>query len=215
MLNNGTSRNLNEAGRLFIISAPSGAGKTSLIKTVVESDPNLIVSISHTTRKPRIGEKDKSDYFFISKNEFVLMAENNEFLEKAIVFDHHYGTSISFVKTNLALKKNIILEIDWQGARSIERAGLKSTSIFILPPSLHELERRLKDRGDDPKIVQRRMRDAINEITHYGEYDYLIINDDFRVAADTLTSIIKQPSYEMEDQSAKLKPLLAELMPKL
>ena len=214
MSNNQTPRNLNEEGRLFIISAPSGAGKTSLIKTVVESNPNVIVSISHTTRKPRVGEKDKLDYFFISRNEFFLMAENNEFLEEALVFDHHYGTSVSFVKTSLEQKKNIILEIDWQGARSIERAGLKNTSIFILPPSLRELERRLKARGDDPKIVRRRMRDAINEITHYGEYDYLIINDDFTEAADTLASIIKQPSYEMEDQSAKLEPLLAELMPK-
>jgi guanylate kinase len=214
MLNKQKPRRLNTEGRLFIISAPSGAGKTSLIKTVVKRNPNLMVSISHTTRKPRAGEKDKLDYFFISKNEFLLMSENNEFLEEAIVFDHHYGTSVSFVKTGLEQKKNIILELDWQGARSIGQVGLKNTSIFILPPSLRELERRLKDRGDDPKIVQRRMRDAINEIRHYGEYDYLIINDDFTEAADTLTSIIKLPSYKMKDQSAKLKPLLEELMPK-
>ena len=214
MLNDRTPENLDGVGRLFIISAPSGAGKTSLIKTVVEKTPNLMVSISHTTRTPRAGEKDKLDYFFISKNEFLRMAQNDEFLEEALVFDHHYGTSVSFVKASLELKKNIILEIDWQGARSIGRTGLKNTSIFILPPSLRELERRLKDRGDDPKIVQRRMRDAINEITHYREYDYLIINDDFTEAADTLASIIKQPYFKMEDQGAKLKPLLAELMPK-
>ncbi|MFL2583459.1 MAG: guanylate kinase [Gammaproteobacteria bacterium] len=214
MSNNQSPENPNKVGRLFIISAPSGAGKTSLIKSVVESNPNLIVSISHTTRKPRVGERDELDYFFISKNEFLRMAKNNEFLEEALVFDHHYGTSVNFVKTNLQLKKNIILEIDWQGARSIQQVGLKNISIFILPPSLHELERRLKDRGDDPKIVQRRMRDAINEITHYGEYDYLIINDDFKEATDTLTSIINQPSYQMEDQNPKLKRLLAELMPK-
>jgi guanylate kinase len=214
MLNNRTPKDPNETGRLFIISAPSGAGKTSLIKTVVEQNPNLIVSISHTTRKPRAGETNKLDYFFVSMSEFRRMAEKNEFLEEALVFDHYYGTSVTFVKASLELKKNIILEIDWQGARSIERAGLKNTSIFILPPSLRELERRLKKRGDDPKIVQRRMRDAINEITHYGEYDYLIINDDFTKAADTLNSIIKQSSYKMEDQSAKLRSLLAELMPK-
>ena len=142
------------------------------------------------------------------------MVKDQAFVEHAKVHSNYYGTSKEWVNSALNQGIDVILEIDWQGARSIQQVGLKNTSIFILPPSLRELERRLKDRGDDPKIVQRRMRDAINEITHYGEYDYLIINDDFRVAADTLTSIIKQPSYEMENQSAKLKPLLAELMPK-
>ncbi len=200
-------------GRLFIISAPSGAGKTSLIKTVVEETSNLMVSVSHTTRDPRAGETDKIDYFFISKNKFSTMSKNNEFIEEAIVFDHYYATSKTAVMENLVLGRNIILDIDWQGARNIKKAGLNSTSIFILPPSLLELETRLTGRGDDPKTVKRRMRDAINEIAHNSEYDHLIINDDFAEAAEILRYIIIGRKTQGKGQSEKLKSLLAELMP--
>lgn len=200
-------------GRLFIISAPSGAGKTSLIKTVVEETSNLMVSVSHTTRDPRAGETDEIDYFFISKSKFSTMSKNNEFIEEAIVFDHFYATSKAVVMKNIALGKNIILDIDWQGARNIKKAGLNSTSIFILPPSLLELETRLTGRGDDPKIVKRRMGDAINEIAHNSEYDHLIINDDFAEAAEILRCIIIGRKTQKKGQSEKLKSLLAELMP--
>ena len=214
MSNNQSHRNIEGKGRLFVISAPSGAGKTSLIKDVVEKTKNLVVSVSHTTRKPRSGEVDQEDYFFISEKEFSRMSTNNEFLEEAVVFDHSYGTSANIMRASLKLNKNVILEIDWQGARSISQSGLDNTSIFILPPSLRELEKRLTNRGDDPEIVQRRMRDAINEITHCSEYDHIIINDDFAEAADALASLILDPTYRQTDQNEKLKTLLAELMPK-
>ena len=180
----------NKSGTLFIVSAPSGAGKTTLVHALVESMPNLFVSISHTTREKRPYEKDGVDYHFVEQATFDTMVSENEFLEHARVFDHSYGSSRRAVEEQLSLGRNIILEIEWQGARQVRELVSKVVSIFIFPPSYQALESRLGDRGDGDSTIERRMRDARSEISHYGEYDYLVINDDFGTALSELKTII-------------------------
>ena len=200
-------------GQLFIISAPSGAGKTSLVNAVLERMHDVVVSISHTTRAIREGEVDGKDYYFTSEEKFSAMVECGEFLEYANVFDNFYGTSKLSVETQLDKGLKVILEIDWQGAAQIRTRIKDSISIFILPPSRAELEVRLHGRGQDSdEIIARRMRDAKSEISHFGEFDYIIINDDFELALQELVSLISAPDIYKPLSEEKLQSLTTDLL---
>jgi guanylate kinase len=179
-------------GRLFVIAAPSGAGKTSLVRALMEREPALRFSISYTTRPKRPNETHGKDYFFVAKDEFEAMVARGEFLEHARVFDNYYGTALRQVEASLAAGQDLILEIDWQGAQQIRRALPECLSIFILPPSRDELERRLRGRGTDAEdVIQRRLRDAATDMTHWSEFDYVVINDDFDRALTELHAIVR------------------------
>ena len=206
------SRNA-QFGKLFVVSAPSGAGKTSIIKKVIDDTDCVRMSISHTTRAPRAGELDGIDYHFVTNKKFQEMSRRSEFLEEATVFDNLYGTSKVEIQKNLAAGLDIILEIDWQGAQQIKQTEFDVSSVFILPPSLEELNIRLKRRGDHKETVVRRMRDAINEMSHYHEYDYLIVNKNFSKACVQLTSIICAQKLSNSIQTQRLEKLLSELVP--
>lgn len=200
-------------GKLYIISAPSGAGKTSLIKKLLPSVDNLVVSVSHTTRVQRSAEKEGIDYFFTSVDAFKKMMDRQAFLEYAQVFDHFYGTAQSSVEENLNNGQDVILEIDWQGAEQVRHLLPDAISIFILPPSTQILRQRLQERGQDSKaIIERRMRDAVTEMEHYAEYDYLVVNDDFNTALIELKAIILANRLSIEVQQKKLGPLLIDLL---
>lgn len=177
-------------GTLYIISAPSGAGKTSLVKALISSDSLACVSVSHTTRPPRPGEVDGWDYHFVDHAEFDRMIATNDFLEHAEVFTNKYGTSRSWVEQTLAEGKDVILEIDWQGAQQVRKLMPEAQSIFILPPSREALQQRLTKRGQDSdEVIAQRMNEAVSEMSHYHEYDYLIINDQFEQAQQELSAI--------------------------
>ncbi|PJE79744.1 Guanylate kinase [invertebrate metagenome] len=179
-------------GKLYIISAPSGAGKTSLVKAMVKSTPHVKVSVSHTTRIPRPGEENGVNYHFISTASFRKMLGEGTFLEHAQVFDNYYGTSESWVREQMGHGVDVILEIDWQGAQQVRKLMPGAVSIFILPPSRDVLRERLIGRGqDDMAIIERRMGQAVDEISHYPEFDYLIINDEFDLALRDLQTIIR------------------------
>jgi guanylate kinase len=178
-------------GTLFIISAPSGAGKTSLVNEILGRMENIQASVSHTTRVCRPGETDGTDYHFVSHDEFLTMTGENAFLEHAEVFGNFYGTSEQWVKSTLAAGTDVILEIDWQGAEQVRRRFPESKSIFILPPSKKALHERLHGRGqDDADVIANRIAAATEEMSHYVEADYLLINDDFAVASNELQAII-------------------------
>lgn len=199
-------------GTLFIICAPSGAGKSSLVRELVDTVPDLAVSISHTTRAPRTGEKHGVDYFFVSEDEFRTLLEQNTFLEHATVFDHLYGTSHAWVQEQLGDGKDIILEIDWQGAQQVRSIIKDTVNIFILPPSLAALEERLKGRGDDDRSIQRRMRDAVSEIEHYGEFDYLVANHFFDRTLKQLSAIILGTRHHYHRHRDYYESLLRQLL---
>lgn len=200
-------------GKLYIISAPSGAGKTSLVKQLVADLDDLTVSISHTTRQMRPGETHGQDYYFVTVANFQAMQENEAFLEHAQVFDNFYGTAQQTVEENLKQGLDVILEIDWQGAEQIKKLLPDSLSIFILPPSTEVLLQRLRNRGqDDEQIIARRMRDAVTEIRHHDEFDYLVVNDDFALALTELKSIIIANRLTRQRQQHNLRPLLASLL---
>lgn len=200
-------------GTLYIISAPSGAGKTSLVKALVSRIETMTISISHTTREPRPGEVAGRDYYFIDDHEFLGMIEDGAFLEHARVFDHYYGTALSSVQTQLAVGHDVILEIDWQGAQQVRRRIPGSQSVFILPPSRNELEARLRSRAQDAEtVIERRMHDAVREISHYGEYDYLVVNDSFETALSELSAIITANRLRLPVQGELLKDLIADLL---
>ncbi len=202
-----------KSGTLFMVSAPSGAGKTSLVKALVEQVDNLSVSISHTTRKPRIGEVNGEAYHFVDEAEFKQMIKDNRFLEHARVFKHHYGTSKQHIEEDLAAGKNIILDIDWQGARQIKSLLRNSVGIFVLPPDYHSLRDRLINRHDeDMEMVEYRMQQARNEMSHYKEYDYVVINDDFDAAVVDLTAIISATNLGSCRQSAYFDQIVNEIM---
>jgi guanylate kinase len=178
-------------GQLWVIAAPSGAGKTSLVRALLERDPRLKFSISFTTRPPRSAEVHGRDYFFVSEAQFLAMVQRNEFLEHARVFDHWYGTGREHVDGLLASGFSVLLEIDWQGARQVRERAPGSRSVFVLPPSVAELERRLRGRKTDAEeVIRRRLRDALGDMTHWTEFDYVVINDDFAAALDRLAGVI-------------------------
>jgi guanylate kinase len=179
-------------GRLFVIAAPSGAGKTSLVRALLEHEPSLSFSISYTTRPRRANEQHGRDYFFVSREEFDRMAAAGEFLEHAAVFENRYGTSRRVVEAALEAGQDLILEVDWQGARQIRAALPESRTIFILPPSYAELERRLRGRGTDSEaVIQRRLQQAMDDMTHRDEFDHVVVNDDFAVALSELLGIVR------------------------
>lgn len=197
------------SGQAFIISAPSGAGKTSLVAALRERDPKLALSISCTTRPPRPGERDGVHYHFLDRETFERELAAGAFLEYAEVFGNLYGTRAADVERHLASGRDLILEIDWQGARQV-RARLPGViSIFILPPSLEELERRLYRRGTDrPEVIARRLAQARADLAHWSEYDYLVVNDRFEVALDALSAILTAARHRAAYQRPRLKALL-------
>ena len=185
---------MNKGGQLFVLSAPSGAGKTSLVRAVVEKMSDVVASISHTTRPIRTGETNGEDYFFVTVETFAEMVERGNFLEHAKVFGNFYGTSKLSVQALLDQGLKVILEIDWQGAAQIRHRVKESVSIFILPPSRMELENRLRSRGQDSEeVIAKRMRDAKNEIRHYDEFDHVILNDKFKETLRQLTLLLYDP----------------------
>jgi guanylate kinase len=202
-------------GRIFIISAPSGTGKSSLIKYFLKKEKFLEIqmSISYTTRSIRPGEKNGIDYYFISKKKFKLMIQQKKFLEYAKVFNNYYGTSLIDTQSVLFQGKDILLDIDWQGARQIKEIFLSAKSIFLLPPSKNELFRRLKNRNQDKKeVIIKRMKNFIKETSHYLEYDYLIVNDNFNYAISNLKTIICSYRLSTSYQSIKYKKLINNLL---
>ncbi len=198
---------------LFTISAPSGAGKTSLVKALIDKRPDdVAVCVSHSTRERRPGEVDGVAYHFTSASGFQAMIDNNEFLEHARVFDNFYGTARSSVETLLASGKHVILEIDWQGARQIKAKLPQTVCVFILPPSLQVLERRLRDRGtDDDAVIERRMREAQAEMSHYTDAEYLVVNEDFEQALFDLEAIIHSQAMRLEHQVQRHQALIDSL----
>ncbi len=179
-------------GNLFVVAAPSGAGKTSLVRALLEREPGLRFSVSYTTRKQRPNEVHGRDYFFVDRAGFEAMVARNEFLEHAQVFDNHYGTALGQVEASLAAGQDLILEIDWQGAQQIRAKLSECRTIFILPPSRAELERRLRGRGTDAEeVIQRRLRDAAADMTHWAEFDYVVVNDEFGQALGELLAIVR------------------------
>ena len=183
-------------GILFIISAPSGAGKTSLVRSLCARDPNLHISISHTTRPPRPDEIQDVSYHFIDDTKFRDMIYANSFLEFATVFDHHYGTSRNWVEQHLTAGQDVVLEIDWQGAMQIRRTLPDTVNIFLLPPSFQALEQRLSRRGDDEKTIRRRMRGTRIELSHYHEYEYILVNESFDQALLELETIVRASRHK-------------------
>lgn len=200
-------------GTLFIFSAPSGAGKTSLVKALLQQTSHIGISVSHTTRAPRPGEVDGQDYHFVSVEQFRDMISASAFLEHAQVFDNFYGTSQAWVEQELAAGRDVILEIDWQGAQQVRRLMTDAVSVFIVPPSITALEQRLTGRGqDDAETIARRMRDAQSEMSHYGEYDYLIVNDDFDNALAELRSVVVARRHRLAAQQVRHADTLASLL---
>jgi guanylate kinase len=200
-------------GSLFIISAPSGAGKTSLVKALLEGANDVTVSVSHTTRPMRPGEEHGEHYYFVDRDTFEDMQRQGLFLEHARVFDNYYGTSRQTVEENLQKGLDVILEIDWQGARQVRQFFPDSQSIFILPPSRQALRERLTGRGqDDEAVIDRRMRDAVSELSHYEEFDYLVINDIFEQALQDLRTIIGADRLRTARQKARYETELVELL---
>ncbi len=203
----------NSSGNLLIVAAPSGGGKTSLIDALLAEDERLRLSVSHTTRRPRPDEIDGRHYHFISAERFEAMVEAGEFLEHAEVFDCRYGTSRAAVEEHLTRGVDVILEIDWQGARQIRAAFGRCRSVFILPPSLEILCQRLERRATDTEaVIQRRMRDAQSEISHWDEFDYLLVNDDFDTALADLRAILRSLRLSRNYQQERHRGLLAELL---
>ena len=200
-------------GTLYIISAPSGAGKSSLVKALTESERQIRVSVSHTTRAMRPGEIDGVHYHFVDHDQFSGMLQANEFLEHAQVFDNFYGTSQRRLEQTLAEGFDLILEIDWQGAQQVRKLMPEAKSIFILPPTQEALRHRLTQRGQDSaEVIERRMRDAVSEMSHYVEFDYLVINDDFDHALHDLKAIFQANRLLQKPQQQRHAGLLSELL---
>ncbi len=200
-------------GTLYIISAPSGAGKTSLVKALVESMDHIGVSVSHTTRAMRPGEQNGVHYHFVTSQEFNAMVAAGEFIEHAQVFDHFYGTAHSQLATLLRLGEDVILEIDWQGARQVRKSIQDCLSIYIVPPTRDALEQRLRGRGQDTEeVIQRRLGKAVAEMQHFTEFDYLVINDEFSRALNDLRSILLARRLRLEYQREKHQAQISQLL---
>ena len=200
-------------GRLYVISAPSGAGKTSLVKSLLASEPRLRLSISHTTRTRRPTELEGREYHFVTKPEFAQLVARGEFLEHARVFDNDYGTSRAFVQSQLGQGHDVLLEIDWQGAQQVRRAMPDCVSIFVLPPARQTLAERLARRATDtPEVIRRRLKDAAGDMSHYDEFDYVVVNDDFDRAVADLRRITEGQGEDLKSGRPGLEPLLRELL---
>jgi len=200
-------------GTLYIIAAPSGAGKSSLVNALIARLSFVYLSISHTTRAMRPGEEDGEHYHFTSPEDFLERVGEAEFLEHAQVFDNYYGTSQKYVQSQLDAGHDVILEIDWQGAQQVRKLMPSSKSIFILPPSKEALQERLEKRQQDSaEVIARRMNDAVSEMSHYAEFDYLIINDDFYKALDEMCTIFTANRTVIDQQDARYEKLIAQLL---
>jgi len=198
---------------LYIISAPSGAGKTSLVHALLDKDDRVMVSVSHTTRAMRNGEENGVHYNFVSVDEFNAMVEKGVFIEHAQVFDNFYGTSREWVEARLQEGTDVILEIDWQGAQLVRDAFPHAVGIFILPPSRQALDERLRGRGQDSdEIIERRMGDAVKEIEHFYEFDFLIVNDDFDTALDELLTVFAAGRLRREVKQPQIADMITELL---
>ena len=201
------------SGQLFIVSAPSGAGKSSLVKAWLERDTAISLSVSHTTRLPRPGEVDGVNYHFVDRDRFVDMLGRGEFLESAEIYGNFYGTSQPWIEARMATGQDILLEIDWQGATQVRKLMPRAVSIFILPPSIQELRRRLEGRGtDSPEVIERRMAMAREEISHALEADYLVVNDVFDTALADLMAIARARRLRMDVQSIRQTSLMHSLL---
>jgi|HigsolmetaAR204D_1030405.scaffolds.fasta_scaffold00191_19 guanylate kinase len=202
-----------QRGKLFVIAAPSGAGKTSLVRALMQRMPQLRFSISYTTRPPRETERHGHDYFFVDRAEFERMVANGEFLEHAQVFDNCYGTSRKQVEDMLARGENVLLEIDWQGAQQVRRAMPECRSIFILPPSREALEQRLRGRATDSEaVIARRLRDSIADMSHWNEFDYVVVNDDFERATADLEAITQGRGEHLTASRPEIQTLIGQLL---
>lgn len=199
-------------GTLFVVSAPSGAGKTSLVGAALEADQDLTVSVSHTTRPMRPGEEDGVNYHFVTEQQFLALMGEGVFLEHAQVFDNYYGTSGRWVDEQLESGRDVILEIDWQGAQQIRRLRPDAVSVFIVPPSREALRERLVGRGQDSNdVIERRLREAAEECSHVAEFDYLVVNEDFERALRELLSVFRAQRQRITRQSQRNGELLAAL----
>jgi guanylate kinase len=200
-------------GELFVISAPSGAGKTSLVKALLAARPNLVVSVSHTTRKPRAQEVEGQDYYFVTPTRFHELADQDAFLEHARVFDNLYGTGRAQIQDKLNAGKDVLLEIDWQGARQVRRALPGCKTIFILPPTRTALEQRLRERRtDSADTIARRLADASADMSHYREFDFLVVNDQFEQACRELGEILDGGGAALRATRPELEPLIQSLL---
>lgn len=200
-------------GTLFIVSAPSGAGKTSLVKALTDNTPSILVSVSFTTRSRRAGEQDGVHYNFVSSEKFEEMLDQGDFLEHANVFGNYYGTSQAWVESKLREGKDVILEIDWQGAAQVRKLIPDCVGIFILPPSRQTLRERLEVRGqDNAETIERRMAQAVDEMSHYNEYDYLLVNDNFDLALQQFRATIEAQRLKLSVQQNAIEELLRELL---
>lgn len=205
----------NVLGHLYVIAAPSGTGKTSLVAALIKQIPNVLVSVSHTTRPIRPGESHEKNYFFISEQEFKQKIADKAFLEYAEVFEHFYGTTREWVQQQLSKGSDVILEIDWQGARQIKLSYPEAIGIFILPPTLETLQQRLENRGqDNPAVIAKRLKKAQEEISHHPEYDYLVVNDNFNLALQHLTAIITCRRLTTKNQCQRHANLINSLLHK-
>ncbi len=201
------------SAKLYVISAPSGAGKTSLVKALRERLPDLRVSTSHTTRKPRPNEQEGREYFFVSNHEFNALVDDAAFLEHAQVFDNQYGTSRQQLDDKLAAGHDVILEIDWQGAQQVRAAMPACRSIFILPPSREALRQRLQGRQtDSAAVIERRLADAVSDMSHYREFDYVVVNDDFERAVEQLVQVVAGKAQSLDARRPELTPVVANLL---
>ncbi len=204
---------MSKRGTLFTVSAPSGAGKTSLVNALIESTEDICVSVSHTTRPQRPGEEDGVNYHFVDQNTFKAMLAENAFLEHAQVFSNFYGTSQQWVEDTLKSGQDVILEIDWQGAQQVHRLMPDTIGVFILPPSKEALENRLNGRGqDEQSVIDARMAEAVSEMVHYVEADYLIINDVFDAALDEFKTIVSVQALKLSRQQEVHQDLLSQLL---
>ncbi len=202
-----------DIGRLFVVAAPSGAGKTSLLRAILKQDPGAVFSISYTTRKKREQEKDGVDYRFVSRREFQQMIDDGRFLEHARVFDHHYGTAGEEVDSLRRRRLDVILEIDWQGARQVREKIPDSESIFILPPTRHALESRLQGRStDSDEAIKRRLADSVADMGHWDEFDYIVINDDFDDGVGDLREIISGNGSDYRKDRPGIRALIDDLL---
>ncbi|HET7176267.1 MAG TPA: guanylate kinase [Gammaproteobacteria bacterium] len=200
-------------GHLYLVTAPSGAGKTSLVRALLKNHSNIKFSISYTTRPQRPNEQDGRDYHFVSKSKFQQMAEAREFLEYAQVFDNYYGTSSPSVQSDMAAGRDVLLEIDWQGAAQVRKVIDKAVSIFILPPTRAELERRLRSRGtDSDEVIARRLKDAVADMSHWRDFDYVVVNQDFDRAVAELAAIVDGRGEASRADRPGLQPVISSLL---